>query len=201
MIMNSAPWRNVLRRLPVVALWLGLAVPIAAAAQPNAPESNPEVKLKLSLEGQGAVYLRKQADQSIRYVLTGDGGETVLDADEFAELLYRDRTERSWWKRLLNITSPIGIAWVALGLLGQCLFSGRMIVQWIASERLRQSVVPVAFWWLSLCGASALLVYFVWRKDIVGVLGQATGWIIDARNLYFISHNRKVADTPGFPQR
>jgi len=93
---------------------------------------------------------------------------------------------RSWVFRTLNITSPIGFAWVAMGLLGQVLFTGRMIVQWLASEKEKKSVVPVSFWWMSLIGASMLILYFIWRKDIVGVLGQATGWGIYVRNLVLI---------------
>ncbi|MGD8441818.1 MAG: lipid-A-disaccharide synthase N-terminal domain-containing protein [Holophagae bacterium] len=85
----------------------------------------------------------------------------------------------------------MGIAWVVLGLLGQVVFAGRMIVQWLISERSRRSVVPVAFWWMSLAGASMLLVYFLWRRDIVGVLGQCTGWIIYLRNLVLIYRERR----------
>ena len=73
-----------------------------------------------------------------------------------------------------------------LGLLGQVLFTGRMVVQWLVSEKQKQSVVPTAFWWMSLIGASMLITYFIWRKDIVGFLGQATGWLIYVRNLWLI---------------
>ena len=130
-------------------------------------------------------------------------GVRELSAEDFAQGLYLDRLHRPWWKRLLNVTSPIGIAWVALGLLGQALFAGRMLLQWIVTERHRQSVVPVAFWWLSLGGASMMLVYFIWRKDIVGVLGQSTGWIVYTRNLYFIhrGQNAKVTSDIEAPQR
>ncbi|HHQ49151.1 MAG TPA: hypothetical protein ENK19_09765 [Acidobacteria bacterium] len=76
--------------------------------------------------------------------------------------------------------------WVALGLLGQVLFTGRMVVQWLVSEKRKRSVVPVIFWWMSLGGATMLLIYFLWRKDIVGVLGQSTGWFIYSRNLWLI---------------
>ena len=92
--------------------------------------------------------------------------------------------------RLLNITSPIGIAWVALGLVGQVLFTLRMVFQWLVSERRKRSVVPVGFWWMSLGGASMLLVYFAWRRDIVGILGQSTGWLIYVRNLWLIYHDQ-----------
>ncbi|MGE3175115.1 MAG: lipid-A-disaccharide synthase N-terminal domain-containing protein [Planctomycetota bacterium] len=87
---------------------------------------------------------------------------------------------------MLNVSSPAGFAWVLLGLLGQVLFTGRMLVQWLVSERSGRSVVPPAFWWMSLVGATMLLVYFVWRKEPIGVLGQATGWFIYVRNLWMI---------------
>ncbi|MEM7624397.1 MAG: lipid-A-disaccharide synthase N-terminal domain-containing protein [Planctomycetota bacterium] len=87
---------------------------------------------------------------------------------------------------VLNITTATGVLWVGLGLLGQLLFTGRMVVQWLVSEKQRRSVVPPVFWYLSLAGATMLLAYFVWRKDIVGVLGQATGWAIYARNVFLI---------------
>lgn len=99
---------------------------------------------------------------------------------------------RSRLYRVLDITSPLGVLWVAIGFLGQLLFTGRMIVQWLVSERQRRSVVPPIFWWMSLTGASMLLAYFVWRQDIVGIFGQATGWLIYARNLWLL-HRRAPA--------
>ena len=65
-----------------------------------------------------------------------------------------------------------------------------MAVQWVASEREKRSVVPRAFWVLSLLGGILLFTYFAWRKDIVGVLGQSTGIVIYARNLRLISKER-----------
>lgn len=88
--------------------------------------------------------------------------------------------------QLLDITGPLGFIWVGLGLLGQVLFTGRMVVQWLASEKAKQSVVPPAFWWMSFSGATLLLAYFTWRVDIVGILGQLTGWAIYVRNLWLI---------------
>jgi len=100
--------------------------------------------------------------------------------------MQQQRTSARGLFAVFDITSWTGVFWVGLGLLGQVLFTGRMVVQWIASEREKSSVVPVAFWWMSLLGASMLLTYFIWRVDIVGVLGQATGWSIYLRNLWLI---------------
>jgi len=121
---------------------------------------------------------------------SGAEGERALTPQQFADLLQSRRTSSGWLATLLNISSPVGIAWVLLGLGGQLLFTGRMLVQWISSEKHRRSVVPVSFWWMSLIGATMLLAYFIWRRDIVGVLGQATGWLIYIRNLILIRKSR-----------
>lgn len=76
--------------------------------------------------------------------------------------------------------------WLAVGFLGQAMFSGRFLVQWIASERKRRSVVPTAFWWLSIAGGAALLAYAVHRGDPVFILGQAAGLVVYVRNLVLI---------------
>jgi lipid-A-disaccharide synthase-like uncharacterized protein len=83
--------------------------------------------------------------------------------------------------------------WVGVGLFGQALFSARFIVQWIASERRKQSVVPREFWYLSLAGALITLSYAIYRLDPVFILGYAPGLFIYARNIYFI---RKEPDAP-----
>ena len=83
----------------------------------------------------------------------------------------------------------IDTVWLAIGLLGQALFSARFLVQWIASERVRKSVVPRPFWFLSVGGGMALLAYAIYRLDPVFILGQAAGLFVYARNLYFI-HKR-----------
>jgi lipid-A-disaccharide synthase-like uncharacterized protein len=79
--------------------------------------------------------------------------------------------------------------WIAVGLAGQALFSARFLVQWIASERKRQSVVPREFWYFSLGGGLTLLAYAIHRLDPVFILGQGAGLFVYARNLYFI-HRR-----------
>lgn len=76
--------------------------------------------------------------------------------------------------------------WLGIGLLGQALFSARFLVQWIASERRRQSVVPVAFWYFSVGGGLTLLAYAIYRLDPVFIIGQGAGLFVYARNLWFI---------------
>lgn len=107
----------------------------------------------------------------------------VLDQGETTRVVFR----------LFNITGWLSLTWVAIGLGGQVAFFGRMLIQWIVSERKRESVVPEAFWWLSLTGGICLFTYFVWRQDIVGVLGQTTGVVIYARNLRLIHKRRRRA--------
>jgi lipid-A-disaccharide synthase-like uncharacterized protein len=73
-----------------------------------------------------------------------------------------------------------------VGFIGQGFFSGRFLVQWIASERQGRSVVPLSFWYFSIGGGGMLLVYAILKKDPVFILGQAGGLIIYLRNLYLI---------------
>lgn len=73
--------------------------------------------------------------------------------------------------------------WLLIGFLGQALFSARFIVQWIASEKARRSVMPVAFWFLSLGGGATLLAYAIHRRDPVFIMGQGAGLFIYLRNL------------------
>ena len=87
--------------------------------------------------------------------------------------------------------------WIAVGFLGQALFFGRFFVQWIASERRKESVIPRSFWFLSLGGGLILLLYSIHRRDPVFIVGQATGMFIYTRNLWFIYRPAPPAgDTP-----
>ena len=76
--------------------------------------------------------------------------------------------------------------WLAIGFLGQAFFSARFLIQWIASERQGKSVVPRAFWYFSIGGGMTLLLYALWRRDPVFILGQGAGLFVYARNLYFV---------------
>ena len=83
--------------------------------------------------------------------------------------------------------------WLIIGALGQACFGARFLVQWIASERLRRSVVPVYFWYLSLAGGVILLAYAIHRTDPIFIAGQAAGLVVYFRNLYLISRQRQAA--------
>ena len=83
--------------------------------------------------------------------------------------------------------------WVAFGFLGQGLFSMRFLIQWIASERQRKSVVPVLFWYFSLAGGLVLFIYAIWREDPVFMLGQGLGLFVYVRNLHLIRRERRRA--------
>ena len=76
--------------------------------------------------------------------------------------------------------------WVAVGFLGQAMFSMRFLIQWISSEKRRESVIPIAFWYFSVAGGATLLAYAIQRLDPVFIVGQAAGLLVYARNLYFI---------------
>jgi len=76
--------------------------------------------------------------------------------------------------------------WLIIGFIGQALFSMRFLVQWIASERKGESVVPVLFWYFSLAGGLTLLAYAIYKQDPVFILGQGAGAFIYIRNLVLI---------------
>ena len=86
--------------------------------------------------------------------------------------------------------------WLTIGFVGQALFTARFLVQWMASEKERDAVVPVAFWWLSLIGGAALLAYAISRRDPVIVVGQSLGLFIYARNLMLIDKARRRLEMP-----
>jgi lipid-A-disaccharide synthase-like uncharacterized protein len=83
--------------------------------------------------------------------------------------------------------------WVLLGFIAQAMFTARFLVQWIASERVGHSVIPLGFWIFSIAGGLLLLVYALYRKDPVFIAGQAFGVFVYLRNLYFVMHDRKTA--------
>jgi lipid-A-disaccharide synthase-like uncharacterized protein len=89
--------------------------------------------------------------------------------------------------------------WLGIGLLGQAFFSARFLVQWIASERKKQSVVPTYFWYFSIGGGITLFVYAVHKLDPVFILGQGAGLFVYARNLYLIHRPRPAPSDATMP--
>ena len=91
----------------------------------------------------------------------------------------------------------LGFDWSLLavfGLVGNGIFSARVLVQWIASERRGESVIPVSFWYLSIAGSVILCAYFAVRHDPVGTLGYVPNAFVYARNLWLIRRrDRAVA--------
>ncbi len=81
---------------------------------------------------------------------------------------------------------PSETLWLSIGFGGQACFTCRFLVQWLASERQKRSVIPLAFWHFSLLGGATLLLYAIHRRDPVFIMGQSFGLIIYLRNLYFI---------------
>jgi lipid-A-disaccharide synthase-like uncharacterized protein len=81
--------------------------------------------------------------------------------------------------------------WVLLGFIAQAFFTARFVVQWIASERAGRSVVPLAFWLLSIGGGVLLLAYALYRRDPVFIAGQSFGVSVYLRNLYFVLRERR----------
>lgn len=82
--------------------------------------------------------------------------------------------------------------WLILGFFGQAMFTMRFLVQWISSEKRKESVIPVTFWYFSLGGGLILLFYAIHRMDPVFILAYLPGNFIYFRNLYFI-HKKKTA--------
>lgn len=92
----------------------------------------------------------------------------------------------------VQASSPM--LWLVIGFLGQAVFTARFLAQWIASEKKRDSVVPVIFWWLSLVGGLTLLAYAVHRADPVIIVGQSMGVFIYIRNLMLVAKARRRAE-------
>ena len=85
-----------------------------------------------------------------------------------------------------NELTRIEIIFLVIGFTGQGLFASRFIVQWIYSERVGKSTIPVIFWYLSIFGGIGLLTYAIFRQDPVIIVGQTFGIFIYVRNLFLI---------------
>lgn len=87
--------------------------------------------------------------------------------------------------------------WILFGFVAQVMFMMRFVVQWIASERARRSVVPIAFWFFSVAGGALLFIYAIQRKDPVFIAGQGAGLFIYFRNIWLIYRERRETVAAG----
>jgi lipid-A-disaccharide synthase-like uncharacterized protein len=129
----------------------------------------------------------------------GPGAETPA-----AEAKTADGEWPQWLRSLVKREGSMTTADVVMfciGMLGQVAFSSRFLVQWIASERRRESYVPVAFWYLSIIGSTMLLAYAISIWALPVILGQCFGTIVYGRNLALIARQRRALEaespTPG----
>ena len=187
---------------PVAAMILLLLLGVGVAFAPDVPQPKPAgaERAKLSIGPvKGVLQWQTGAGGAVEYTLLYRDGTTVgpmgrSDVEKVlgpANVARITNTGTNWLYRALNVTSAVGVAWVVLGFAGQIAFSGRWLLQWFVSEKSGSSTVPVAFWWLSMIGSSMLFAYFVWRNDVVGVLGQTSGVVIYARNIRLISKAKR----------
>jgi lipid-A-disaccharide synthase-like uncharacterized protein len=187
-----------------VALMAGLLlIALAIFARPDlrtTPGAHVE-PVRIGLEKGALETTREPGTDEPRFrLIMREGVTTELSPYQvrsmFGERVFEAATSQATNRlfKLLNITSWPALIWVTVGLLGQAAFTGRALIQWLVSEHKRTSVVPAAFWWLSLIGGLMLFAYFVWRQDLVGVLGQTTGVVIYARNLRLIAKNKRRAE-------
>ncbi len=79
----------------------------------------------------------------------------------------------------------------SIGFLAQILFSSRLIIQWVTSEKQRKVITPTSFWTLSLIASFLLFIYGYLRLDFAIMLGQSLTYYIYIRNLQLQGHWQK----------
>ena len=100
-----------------------------------------------------------------------------------------------WFKSLVSpkITTPTEIAWEIVGLVGHFFFFSRFVIQWIASERKKKTVIPEAFWYLSLLGTVIVLAYSLHVGRPVFMLAYSLNIVIYVRNLWIHKRMARAA--------
>lgn len=181
--------------LIAIGFWLVMN-PSGNKAHPRDEALTSEIRIG---DTRGVVEVTGDSPDTQKFrLLTREGFESPdLTRSEFENIFGKSVTAQvadgraNWLFRLLNITSWVSLVWIAIGFGGQLMFSGRMFLQWLISERHKVSIITPAFWWFSLLGGICLFTYFVWRQDAVGVLGQSSGIVIYARNLRLIAKQKR----------
>lgn len=80
--------------------------------------------------------------------------------------------------------------WKAFGILAAVIFYGRFYLQWFVSERQKQSVMPIGFWYLSGIGSCMLLIFGVATRSPIGTFSHGFNSIVYARNLVLVWKER-----------
>ncbi len=181
---------------PILAMIGLLLVGMALVLQPTLARGGYDIVIDT---GESELLITK--DTTGGYLITGPAEHATEGPIEPGALWSMvNKQSEAWQTRpafertllgFFNISSWSNFVWIAIGLGGQAAFFGRMFIQWVVSEKSRQSQVPELFWWLSFIGGVCLFAYFVWRVDVVGVLGQSTGVVIYARNLRLIKKQKR----------
>lgn len=84
----------------------------------------------------------------------------------------------------INLLNP----WVLFGFLAQFIFFMRFVLQWITSEKNKKSTIPISFWYLSIVGTIMILVYAIYRQDLVFIIASFLNFFIYLRNLMLIKN-------------
>jgi lipid-A-disaccharide synthase-like uncharacterized protein len=97
--------------------------------------------------------------------------------------------------RVLGWDVTVDRIWLAIGFSGQAAFAMRFFLQWLASERKGESVVPPAFWWVSLLAGLMVLAYGLYKMEPVIILSQAFNPVIYLRNIMLIRRKERLQRT------
>ena len=117
-------------------------------------------------------------------------------ADTWLDRLLGEGGLDGWIQKIRNeVAKPL--FWFGMG--AQAMFFMRFFWQWIVSERRGHSTIPIAFWFFSLAGGVAMLVYATLRADPVIMLGQALACVIYVRNLMLIYQQAAERRRKGLP--
>jgi len=133
----------------------------------------------------GAILALMLAQAALAAAETQPPAASAADGAADARTVGQLQAENQALKARISRLDPAGI-WYVVGFVGQFIFMMRFVVQWIATERKKQVVVPLAFWYLSLVGSLITIIYAVYRRDPVFTAAFCLNILIYMRNLYFI---------------